>query len=154
MKKGISLEISPTPSLITLFCIKGGVKFDKQEDERYPKASPLTLAGVLKALVESEEGEKREKPTKKRKRVETTENRDQASTATFGEGDSSEGGGFEANLEQSMLSSTINHGIPTQTEEIEKEKVKQREAQVLSNCLHRGKGVKERGELLLKIATT
>ena len=62
----------PHPSLITLLCIKRGVKFNEDEVERYHKASPLTLAGVLKALVESEEGERRDKPTRKRKRVETT----------------------------------------------------------------------------------
>ena len=47
----------PHPSLITLFCIKGGVKFNEEEEERGPNTSPLTLDRVLKALVESEEGE-------------------------------------------------------------------------------------------------
>ena len=50
----------PHPSLITLLCIKGGVKFSEEEEKRCLKASPLTLAEVLKALVESEEGERRE----------------------------------------------------------------------------------------------
>ena len=59
----------PHPSLITLLCIKGGVKFNEGEEERCSKASPLTLTGVLKALVKSEEGEKREKPIRKRKRA-------------------------------------------------------------------------------------
>ena len=49
----------PHPSLITHLCIKGGIKFN-EEEERCPKASHLTLTGALKALVESEEGEKRE----------------------------------------------------------------------------------------------
>ena len=62
----------PHPSLITFLCIKGGVKFNEVEEERSPKASHLTLVGVLKALVESEEGEKREK-TKKMKGAETAE---------------------------------------------------------------------------------
>ena len=47
------------------------MKFNEEEEERYTKTSPLTLIRVLKALVESNEGEMREKPTKKRKRVET-----------------------------------------------------------------------------------
>ena len=47
------------PSLITLLCIKEGVKFNKEEGERCPKTSPLTLIGVLKASMESEEGEER-----------------------------------------------------------------------------------------------
>ena len=61
----------PHPFLITLVCIKGDVKFNEEEDERCPKTLPLTLIGVLKAPIESEEGERRVKPTKKRKRVKT-----------------------------------------------------------------------------------
>ena len=56
--------------------------------------------------MESEEGEKREKPTKKRKRAE--KKKDQALTGFSGESDSSEGGGFEANSEQRVLSPTID----------------------------------------------
>ena len=63
----------PHPSLITFLCIKRGVKFNEAEEERSPKASPLTLAGVIKALVESEEGERREKPNRKRKREKAVE---------------------------------------------------------------------------------
>ena len=81
----------PHPSLITLLCIKGGVKFNEVEEERCPKVSPLTLVGVFKAPIESEEGERREKPTRKRKRLETKEMRDQALTAAFGEGNNSGG---------------------------------------------------------------
>ena len=55
----------PHPSFITLLCIKGDVKFNEEEDERCLKTSPLTLTKVLKALVESEKGERRETPTKK-----------------------------------------------------------------------------------------
>ena len=47
------------------------MKFNENEEERSPKASPLTLVGFLKAPVESEEGERREKPTRKRTKVET-----------------------------------------------------------------------------------
>ena len=32
------------PSLITLLCIKGGVKFNEVEEERCSKASPLTVS--------------------------------------------------------------------------------------------------------------
>ena len=60
----------PHPSLITLLCIKGGVKFNKAGEERCPKASPLTLARALKAPIEGEKGEKREK-IRKMKRAET-----------------------------------------------------------------------------------
>ena len=67
--RGNFLGNIPHPSLITLLCIKGGVKFNEEEEERFPKASPLTLDGVLKAPVESGEGERREKPTRKRKRA-------------------------------------------------------------------------------------
>ena len=56
----------PHPSLITLLCIKRGVKFNEEEEERCPKASPLTLVGVLKASVESAEGERRDKTRKKK----------------------------------------------------------------------------------------
>ena len=47
--------------------------------------------------MESEEGERRVKPTKKRKRAETEEQRDQAPTLVSDEGGSSERGGVEAN---------------------------------------------------------
>ena len=46
------------------------MQFNDEEEERCPKTSLLTLIGVLKALVESEEGERREKPTRKRKKGE------------------------------------------------------------------------------------
>ena len=55
----------PHPSLITLLCIKGGVKF-KEEEEKSLKASPLTLTGALKASIEGEEVER----IRKRKRTE------------------------------------------------------------------------------------
>ena len=54
----------PHPSLITLMCVKGVIKFNEREDERCSKASPLTLAGALKAPMESKEGEIREKNRK------------------------------------------------------------------------------------------
>ena len=49
--KGNFARNIPHPSLITLLCIKGGVKFNDEEEERCPNTSPLTLTGVLKALV-------------------------------------------------------------------------------------------------------
>ena len=48
------------------------MNFNEVEEERCPKASPLALVGVHKALVESEEGKRREK-TRKMKRVGTAE---------------------------------------------------------------------------------
>ena len=74
----------PHPSLITLLCIKGRVKFNEGEEKRCPKASSLTLVGVLKAPVESEEEKRKEKPTIKRKRVETAEQpKEPAPTTVF-----------------------------------------------------------------------
>ena len=58
--------------------------------------------GVIKAVVESEEGEKRVKPTMKRKSVETEEEqRDQDPTAISDEGDNGEErGGCEVDSKQ------------------------------------------------------
>ena len=50
----------PHPSFITLLCIKGGVKFN-EEEEKIPKASPLTLTGALNAPIEGKEVERRRK---------------------------------------------------------------------------------------------
>ena len=112
--KGSFSRNIPHPSLITLLCIKGGVKFN-EEEERCPKAPPLTLPGVLKALVQSEEGEMRVKPTKKRKRAETEEQRDRAPILVSDKGDNNEKGGFAETLEQPMLSLIADHGAPSQT---------------------------------------
>ena len=49
----------PHPSMITLLCIKGGVKFI-EEEEKSPKASP-TLTRALKAPIEGEKVERRRK---------------------------------------------------------------------------------------------
>ena len=38
----------PHPTLITRLCILGGVEGDWEEEETYPKTSPLTLTGVIK----------------------------------------------------------------------------------------------------------
>ena len=68
----------PHSSLITHMCIKGGVKFN-EEEERCPKASSLTLAGALKAPVESKEEEGKEN-IRKRKRVDTEVPKEPTST--------------------------------------------------------------------------
>ena len=57
----------PHPALITLLCIKGGVKFNETE-EKCSRSSPPTLTGVLKSLLHGKEVEK----TRKRKK-ETSE---------------------------------------------------------------------------------
>ena len=41
----------PHPTVITLLCIKGGIKV-VEDEEKSPKSSPLTLTGVLKTLAE------------------------------------------------------------------------------------------------------
>ena len=100
------------------------MKFNDEEDERCPKTSPLTLTGFLKAPVESQEGERRENPTGKRKGVETEvemareteELRDQVPKNISNEGESSEEkGGFEADLEKLVPSPIADHGVPSQT---------------------------------------
>ena len=105
------------------------MKFNDEEEERCPKTSPLTLTRVLKAPVESEEEERIEKPTRKikmaknqAKRIRETEDlkgvspvRDQTSTTISNDGESSEKmGGFEADLEQGVLSPVADHGVPAQ----------------------------------------
>ena len=68
--------------------------------ERCPHTSLVTLIGVLKAPMESGEGEMRENPIKKRKGVETKDARDQAPIVVSIKGDSSEERGcFEADLQ-------------------------------------------------------
>ena len=65
------------------------------------------------------------KPTNKRKMVETKEEKnDQAPTFTYGEDDSIEGGEFEANSEQPVLSPTVEQGAlaPIGAEERESER--------------------------------
>ena len=40
----------PYPSIITHLCIKGGVTFDKKEEEKCPTISRLTLTTITKTL--------------------------------------------------------------------------------------------------------
>ena len=113
---------------------QGGVKFNKEEEERCPKVSPLTLDGVLKALVESKGGERREK-AKKRNRAEIEEPKDQPHAAVFKEGASSEEmWGYEAYSEQQVLTPTADQGTPAQigAEERGKQKVVMKKAAPLS----------------------
>ena len=53
-------ENIPHPTLITLLCIKGGVTFSETK-EKCPRASHLTLIGVLKTLAQGEEVERERK---------------------------------------------------------------------------------------------
>ena len=106
----------PHLSQITLFCIKGGVRFKEVEEERCPKASPLTFAGALKALVDSEERERREKNIKM-KRAEIVE-QPREPTLTYvpeEESSSEEMRGFEAYSEKPVLSSTADEATPAPT---------------------------------------
>ena len=43
--------------MITLLCIKGGLKV-AEEEENSPKATPLTLTGFFKTLAEGKKGER------------------------------------------------------------------------------------------------
>ena len=106
----------PHPSLNTLLCIKGGVKFNEEEEERCTKASPLSLAGVLKALGESEEGERREK-TRKKKKAETKEKPKEPTPIAVSDEVTSceEKGEYEAYEEQPMLSPTADRRTPALT---------------------------------------
>ena len=101
------------------------MKFNKVEDERCPKASHPTLAGVYKAPVESKEGERIEK-TRKRKRAGTTKEPKEPAPITVPkeEATSEEMGDFEAYVEQSMLSLIADQGESAQIRA--KEKGKQR----------------------------
>ena len=62
--ENIFLGNIPHLVLITLLCIKRGVKVAKYE-EKIPKAFPLTHTRVLKVLVEGEKVERIEKRKKK-----------------------------------------------------------------------------------------
>ena len=50
----------PYPAFITYLCISKGVKFNKEEDERFPKTSPLTLTVITKPLVDKGKGKMKE----------------------------------------------------------------------------------------------
>ena len=89
----------PHPSLITLLCIKGGIKVN-EEEEKSPKATPLTLIGALKAPVGGEEIER----IRKRKRTEEQLREPVPTVEAEEDNDSAkERGGFEADSEQPVL---------------------------------------------------
>ena len=46
--KGGYKGLIPYPGLISRLCILGGVQGDWEEEENYPKTSPLTLTGITK----------------------------------------------------------------------------------------------------------
>ena len=48
--KGSYRGLIPHPTLITRLCILGSVEGDWEEEETCPKASPLTLKGIIKGL--------------------------------------------------------------------------------------------------------
>ena len=68
--RGSYRGLVPHPAVITRLCILGDVEGDWKEEETCPKASPLTLTGVMKGLknigkekeieIEEEEGDERE----------------------------------------------------------------------------------------------
>ena len=57
----------PYPATITRLCILGGVKGTWEEEERCPKISPLTLAGITKPRVDKDK--KLKKKTKMKRRM-------------------------------------------------------------------------------------
>ena len=95
----------PHLALITLLCIKGGIKV-AEEEEKSPKASHLTLTGVLKTPTEGEEVER----IRKRRRTEE-QLRDRPYSRGCQRIENEEKGVFEYYTEQSVL-------FPTTTEEI------------------------------------
>ena len=64
--KGCYRGLIPHPTTITRLCILGGVKGDWEEEERCPKASPLTLTRVTKGP--KNRGKEKEAETEKRRR--------------------------------------------------------------------------------------
>ena len=81
----------PHPTLITLLCIKEGIKV-AEDEEKSLEASPLTLTGVLKTPVEEEEVER----IRKRKMVEKEQPRELVPTVEAeGRFENGERGNFE-----------------------------------------------------------
>ena len=129
----------PHPSLTTLLCIKGSVKFNKVEEEKCPKALPLTLTGALKALVESEEGERREK-NRKMKRGETVEQpKELAPTIVPEEESSSEKMGALKPTQSSQCSPPLQikqHQLQLELKKMEKEELKLKKVVQLNYYLY------------------
>ena len=95
----------PHPALITILCIKGGMKVAKYE-EKNPKSSPLTLTGVLKTPVEGEEVER----IRKRRRTKEQLKETISTVEAEGEFENEERGIFKDYTEQPVL-------FPTSVEE-------------------------------------
>ena len=57
----------PHPAIITKLCILGGVKGTKEEEERCPRTSPLTLTGITRPPVDK--GKKLKKKTEMERRM-------------------------------------------------------------------------------------
>ena len=99
----------PYPTLITILCIKGGVTFSETE-EKFPKASPLTLSRVLKTPVEDEEVER----IRKRKIVEKEQPMETVLIVEAEEEfENEEMGGFEDYIEKPVLSPNFEETIPS-----------------------------------------
>ena len=50
----------PHPAIITYLCISGGVKFNREEEERCPEISPLTLTAITKLPLDKGKGKMKE----------------------------------------------------------------------------------------------
>ena len=94
------------PSLITLLCIKGGIKV-AEDEEKSPKAFPLTPTGVLKTPTKGEEVER----IKKRRRTEEQPKETVLVVEAEEEFVNEKRGSFEDYIEQLVL-------FPTTVEEI------------------------------------
>ena len=91
----------PHPTLITLLCIKRGLKV-AEEEENSPKATPLTLTGVFKTLAEGKKGER----IKKMRRIEEQPRETVHTVEAEREVENEEKGIFEDYTEQPVLFST------------------------------------------------
>ena len=95
----------PHPALITLLCIKGGIKV-VEEEEKSLNASLLTLTGVLKTPAKGEEVER----IRKRRRIEEQHREIVNTVKAEREVENKERGVFEDYIEQPVL-------FPNTTEE-------------------------------------
>ena len=91
----------PYPALITLLCIKGGVTFSETE-KKSPKASHLTLIGVLKTPTEGEEVVR----TRKRRITEEQPKETVLAVEAEREFENEERGDFEDYIEKLVLFTT------------------------------------------------
>ena len=101
-----SQETSP-PLLNHSPVYQGGVTFNEVEEQRCPKASPLSLTGALKAPIKNEEDEKR---SKRKRRVEQP--REPVPTEVAKEETSSEQRGGEGGREWALKPTKSNQCSP------------------------------------------